>query len=293
MPVINIQFTLFSAFYSPLIMVMAGGFLREEGYDHNWSVAPPGKSAMDALVDGSADVIQTAVIQGVNDLENGRTPAALNFALVNAMDGFFITARNPHDNFSWDSLEGSELVTFPGGQPNYMLRYACLKAGIDYSRIQPVTPGGPDQIDAAFRAGQGQFVHQQGPYPQQLEAEGLGHVVARCGPLIGRCAFSTLAAKPEWLDSDAARAFQRAYRNAMAHLATAPVDTVVDTIVSWFDDTDREALSRCIAAYQALGCWSPDVDITQQDYDATLDVFEHAGKLTTRHAFTDLCWSPD
>ena len=28
---INIQFTLFSAFYSPLIATMAGGFLREEG----------------------------------------------------------------------------------------------------------------------------------------------------------------------------------------------------------------------------------------------------------------------
>ena len=69
---INIQFTLFSAFYSPLIATMAAGFLKDEVLDYDWSVSPPGKSAVDAIVDGSAQVIQTALIQGINDLENGR-----------------------------------------------------------------------------------------------------------------------------------------------------------------------------------------------------------------------------
>ena len=48
---IHIQFTLFSAFYSPLISTMTGGFLREEGLEYEWSVAPEGKSVID--VDGS------------------------------------------------------------------------------------------------------------------------------------------------------------------------------------------------------------------------------------------------
>ena len=39
---IKIQFTLFSAFYSPLISAMSGGFLKAEGLDPEWSVAPPG-----------------------------------------------------------------------------------------------------------------------------------------------------------------------------------------------------------------------------------------------------------
>ena len=38
---INIQFTLFSAFYSPLISTMSGGFLEAEGLEANWSVSPP------------------------------------------------------------------------------------------------------------------------------------------------------------------------------------------------------------------------------------------------------------
>ena len=48
---VNIQFTLFSAFYSPVISTMSGGFLAEEGLEPNWSVSPPGVSAIAALED--------------------------------------------------------------------------------------------------------------------------------------------------------------------------------------------------------------------------------------------------
>jgi len=41
---INIQFTLFSAFYSPLISTMSGGFLEQQGIDYEGSVSPPGVS---------------------------------------------------------------------------------------------------------------------------------------------------------------------------------------------------------------------------------------------------------
>ena len=51
---INIQFTLFSAFYSPLIATMSGGFLKQEGLDPEWSISPPGVSAIAALESGSA-----------------------------------------------------------------------------------------------------------------------------------------------------------------------------------------------------------------------------------------------
>ena len=105
------------------------------------------------------------------------------------MDGFFITAREPDPNFTWDRLEGADVVTFKAGQPRAMFRYGCHKAGIDPDKMIAVCPGGPADIDRAFREGQGQYVHQQGPYPQQLQADGVGHVVAQVGPLIGPCGF--------------------------------------------------------------------------------------------------------
>ena len=289
---INIQFTLFSAFYSPLIVVMAGGFLAEEGVDYDWSISPPGKSAVDALEDGSADLIQTAVIQGVNDLEKGKMPVAINFALVNALDGFFISAREPDTEFDWKQLEGAEVVMFGGGQPNYMFRYACHMAGIDYDSIKTITPGGPAEIDAAFRAGRGQYVQQQGPYPQQLAAEGLGQVVAQVGPQIGPCAFSTLAATREWLERDEARAFMRAYRKARLYLHETAAGEVATLLTPFFEDIEHGALETCIAAYQQLGTWCVDPEITDAAYQVTLDVFEHAGVLSRRHDFAALCTKP-
>ena len=95
MATINIQFTLFSAFYSPLISTMSGGFLEAEGLDADWSISPPGVPATASLEDGSAHVVQSAVSQGFGPLSKGETQSIVHFAQINEMDGFFITARDP------------------------------------------------------------------------------------------------------------------------------------------------------------------------------------------------------
>ena len=74
---INIQFTRFSAFYSPLIATAAGGFLGEEGLEPELSIAPPGVSAIEALLDGTAHVVQSAPSQGLSSLEKGEEPKAV------------------------------------------------------------------------------------------------------------------------------------------------------------------------------------------------------------------------
>jgi NitT/TauT family transport system substrate-binding protein len=289
---INIQFTLFSAFYTPLIVTMAGGFLQREGLEYEWSISPPGVAAVDAVTAGTAQVVQSAPSQAFNAIARGETDYPLHFAQVNEMDGFFISARNTEDDFSWNNLEGSEVVIFGGGQPNAMLRYACHKAGVDFNRIRTITPGGADAIDQAFRSGEGQYVQQQGPYPQQLETDGLGHVVAQVGPLIGPCAFSSLAASREWLDTDMASAFTRAYAAARRLLNEAPAQEIAALEQSWFPGVSPDALSKCIASYQQLGCWMPHVDITPAALEVTLDVFEFTGGISQRYAYDQVCASP-
>lgn len=289
---IRIQFTLFSAFYSPLIAAMSGGFLEEEGLAPEWSVAAPGASALAALADGSAHVVQSALSQGFSALNEGRTPEAVHFAQINEMDGFFLTARAPDPGFTWDRLEGAEVVMFKGGQPRAMFRYACHKAGIDFAKIKPVCPGGPADIDRAFRAGQGQYVQQQGPYPQQLEADGVGHIVAQVGRLIGPCGFSSLAAKREWLESDMARAFMRAYRKARHYMNETPAAEIARSQRAFFPAVDEAVLARCIATYQQLGCWTPHAEITRAAYEKTLDVFEYNGLVKRRYRYEEVCAEP-
>ena len=80
---INIQFTLFSAFYTPLIVTMAGGFLHREGLEYEWSVSPPGVAAVDAVTAGTAQVVQSAPSQAFNAIARGESDYPLHFAQVN------------------------------------------------------------------------------------------------------------------------------------------------------------------------------------------------------------------
>jgi NitT/TauT family transport system substrate-binding protein len=289
---IRLQFTLFSAFYSPLISAMSGGFLEAEGLDPEWSVSPPGVSALASLNDGSAHVVQSALSQGFASLNEGKTPSAVHFAQVNEMDGFFLAGRKPDAAFAWKKLEGAEVVTFKGGQPQAMFKYACHRAGIDYGRIRPICPGGPADIDKAFREGQGQYVHQQGPFPQQLQADGVGHIVAQVGRQIGPCGFSSLAATREWLKTDMARAFMRAYRKTRVYMNEAPAAEIARAEKPYFPKIDEAVLADCIATYQKLGCWTPHVEITRAAYERTLDVFEYNGLLKQRYRYEQVCAQP-
>lgn len=289
---IRIQFTLFSAFYSPLISAMSGGFLKAEGLDPEWSVSPPGVSALAALQDGSAHVVQSALSQAFASLDKGEVPAAVHFAQVNEMDGFFLTGREADPAFTWDKLEGAEVVMFNGGQPLAMFKYACHRAGIDFARIKPVFPGGPAEIDRAFREGKGQYVQQQGPFPQQLQADGIGHIVAQVGRQIGPCGFSSLAATRAWLATDMARAFMRAYRKTRIYMNTAPAAEIARAEKPYFPGIDERVLADCIATYQQLGCWTPHVEITHAAYGKTLDVFEYVGALKQRYRYEQVCAAP-
>ena len=181
---------------------------------------------------------------------------------------------------------------FGGGQPNAMFRYACHRAGIDFDKIVAITPGGPADIDKAFREGQGQYVQQQGPYPQQLAEESIGSVLAQIGPQIGPCAFSSLAASREWLETDMAQAFTRAYANARRYLNETPAGEIAVVEQSYFPDICATALERCIASYQRLGCWTPHVEITRPAFEVTLDVFEHIGGIPERYPYDRVCLAP-
>ena len=288
---ISLQFTRFSAFYSPLIATIAGGFLKGEGLEPRHSIAPAGKSAIEGVVAGTVHVCQSAPSQGFGPLEKGQAPPAVHFAQINEMDGFFLTGRTPDPAFSWDKLKGRRVLVDHGGQPLAMFKYACHRRGLDFASIQAVNVPS-DQMDAAFRKGEGDYIHQQGPAPQQLEHDRVGHVVASVGQAIGPVAFSSLAATRQWLGTDMARSFMRAYRKARTWLLATPAAKVAEAEAAFFPEIDRAVLTSTIGYYQTLGCWTSHVDITRPAFEVALDVFQHSGLITGRHRYEDVIAPP-
>jgi NitT/TauT family transport system substrate-binding protein len=135
-------------------------------------------------------------------------------------------------------------------------------------------------------------VQQQGPYPQQLQADGVGHVVAQVGKQIGPVGFSSVAAKREWLETDMAKAFMRAYRKTRIYMNQAPAAEIAKAEKPYFPDIDEKVLADCIATYQRLGCWTPHVEITQAAFEKALDVFEYNGLLKSRYRYEQVCVKP-
>ncbi len=289
---INIMAARHSAFYTPLIFTIAGGFLEAEGLQATYAVAKAPEEVAASLTSGAMHLSQLAVSRSWGWLEKGETPPLVHFAQINERDGFFIAGREADPDFGWAKLAGAEVLVDHGGQPLAMFKYAAARMGLDYDSIKAIDAGGTDAIEAAFRAGDGAYVHLQGPAPQQLQYDGVGHVVASVGEAIGPVAFSSLAATRDWLATEMAAAFMTAYARARRRIAELPAAEIARIEADYFKGIDEAVLTETIAFYQRLGNWNPETRISPESYEVALDVFLAAGLITKRHAYEDCVVSP-
>lgn len=282
---INIMALRHSAFYSPLLYTISGGFLAAEGLAAEYRVATPDKSVFECLVDGSAHLSQLAVAGSFPQLERGERPDIVHFAQINQRDGFFLAGRPQQQPFAWGQLIGKKVLVDHLFQPLAMFKYALHRLGIDVDQIDIIDAGDVRAMEAAFRAGAADYIHQQGPAPQQLEHDGKAVVLASVGEVIGNVAFSSLCASRAWLATAQATAFMRAYRKACAALLTTPAADIAASEAAFFPHIDRAVLTQTIATYQRLGCWSKDPRISEESYETLLDVFAHNGLISRRHPY--------
>jgi NitT/TauT family transport system substrate-binding protein len=289
-PTIRIMVSRHSAFYSPVIATIAAGFLEREGFAASYSVLGPGQRTHVLLQENQVDVVQSAVSSNWKPMESGASPLPVHFALINRRDGFFLVARLPADEpFEWSHLAGRALLADHGLQPLAMLRFAVHCNHADWSQIQVADAGTPEEMEAAFRAGTGDYVHLQSPAAHRLEHDGAGRVVASVGRSMPAVAFSSLCASRAFLGSDAHRALVRAYAAARQWARETPADEVASTESEFFPGIAPPTLATAISAYQDLGCWDGGIEITRELYSQALNVFQHAGQIQTRHPYHEVC----
>jgi len=277
-----------SAFYSPLLYTIRSGLCEAEGLKPSYAPSTPEKPFLQQVLTGDAHLTQSAVAVSFAELEQGiEKPDLVHFAQINDRDGFFL-ARRGHavgNKFSLKDLEGKTVLVDHLFQPLALLKYACHKHGVNYEAIKVEDVGQPQAMETAFREGRGEFVHLQGPAPQQLEHDGLATTVASIGEAVGPVAFSSLCAKRSWLESDMAKAFMRAYRKGRVATAELPAEEVATVLQPYFPDIEPAVLVATVAAYQAMGCWGGEVEISRQSYETLVDIFMHCGIITRRHPY--------
>src|SRR5438445_579300 len=223
-----------SVFYSPLIAAIAAGFIEDEGLAAVYFPRLPQRSPYEMFRNGELDIMQAAVSTSWDPLSKGERDIPLHFAQINQRDGFFLVGRPGRGAFEWKDLEGARLLADHAQQPFAMLKYGLHLKGIQLDRIDLINAGAPDAMEKAFREGHGDFVHLQGPAPQQLEIDGAGRIVAALGEIIPPVAFSSLMATREFLSTAKAEAFMRAYRRSLRFVTESPAREVARIEAAFF-----------------------------------------------------------
>ena len=280
-----------SAFYSPMICTIAGGFLEKEGLTGEYYVVPAGGSSGMEVAAGRMDVAQAAVSASWAPLDQGKSAPFAHFAQINRYDGFFVAARESDSSFTWDKLLMGKFLHVHGGQPEAMLRYAAYKKDLDLSDVDDIDSLGGDEMMTQWRSGHGDYFHEQGAFPQQLEYEGQGHIVASVGEVIGPVAFSSLVCRWDWLDTDDAKRFSAAYRSSRRWVNTTDPAEVARAQAGYFPDMAESAIAKAVKAYQKMGTWSGDITIERDLYETALDVFQHSNLVESRHPYDEV-WAP-
>ena len=289
---IKIMVSRHSAFYSPLICTIAGGFLEKEGLEGLYHVVEAGGSSGGAVAEGRMDVAQAAVSASWGPLDQGRKPSFAHFAQINRYDGFFIAARQPDADFSWDKLGSGKFLHVHGGQPEAMLRYGAFNQGLDLSEVDDIDSIGGSEMMAQWRNGEGDYFHEQGAFPQQLEHDGQGFIVASVGEAVGPVAFSSMACRWDWQKTDDGKRFTAAYRASREWVNAADPAKIAKAEGSFFPEMAENAIASAVAFYQTLGTWDGGIAIEPDLYSTALDVFEHSKLVGSRHPYDEVVVQP-
>ena len=289
---INIMALRHSAFYSPLLYTIKGGFLKAEGLEANYQLASPHKTVIENIQDGSVHLSQFAVAGSFSELQLNKTSEIVHFAQINQRDGFFIAGKKARSDFEWKQLIGKKVLVDHLFQPLAMFKYALYQLGIDDKKIHIMDGGDVESMDQLFRAGTIDYIHQQGPAPQQLSYDGKAFVLASVGDVIGNVAFSSLCATRTWVKSEQAKAFMRAYKKASAALLITPAAVIAKTMADFFPNITLNVLIETIATYQKLGCWSANPCISESSYQQLLEIFLYNKMISRKYDYNSVIVAP-
>jgi len=194
-----------TVFYTPIHVAVAGGFLESEGLDVTFSSCPPDLGTVpNALNQGAADISGSGVMRSIIESDSGAQTVLPHFAEINSRDGFFVLGREAGDNFRWDSLRGATVIPVGfSAMPWASFQFALRKNGVDPQSLTLI-PGLslPDAI-AAFKSGQGDFIHLPEPAAEQVIADGTASLAVALGPVNGHIAYSSFAATETFLERNA------------------------------------------------------------------------------------------
>lgn len=279
-----------SVFYAPQYAAMALGYFEDEGI------------ALELVNGGGADKVMTAVLSGQVDIglsgpeaciyvynEGGNCPQV--FCQLTKRDGSFLVGRAPDEDFSFDKLKGTHVLSGrAGGMPYMSFEYMLEDFGVTPENTLLDTSVAFDSMAGAFTGGTADYVVLFEPTASALELEGKGSVLAGIGEYSGEIPFTAYYASSQLIDShpDVIEGFTRAIYRAQQWIMTASAKEVAETIAPYFPDSDLEVLKMVADRYRAIDAWNKDPFMSEESVKRLQDVMEASGELENRVSLEDI-----
>lgn len=272
-----------SLFYAPHYVALELGFFTDEGLDIDFSTAWGADKGAAALISGSIEIGFFGPEAAVYIFQQGARDYLVGFAQLTAMDGSFLMARQPTDNFQWTDLRGKTVVgARPGGVPQMMLEWIIKQHGMDpHKDMRMITNLAFESAPGAFHAGLGDYIAQFEPSLSQIQKQGTGQVVASLGVDGGPIAYTLYHARKSYLEKnpDVLIAFTRAIQRGVDWVTTHTPEEVGKVVSPFFPEIDFDVLVSSLGRYMEQGSWSPTPVISEDGYNNLLAVMMAAGEL--------------
>ncbi len=279
-----------SVFYTPIHVSVAGGFLEREGLDVTFSTCPPQFAhPLSALLHEAADITQRGIMRSIIAADWGAETVPVHFAKINARDGFFVLGRSGSETFKWEDFNGAQVI--PVGfspMPWASFQYALRAHGVDPGRLNLITGLDLEGAIAAFRGGQGDFIHLPEPAAEQVLSQDGADLAVALGPANGHIAYSSFAATNKFLAAkpDLAIRFTQGYARALKWLAANDAATVGGAVKEFFPGVDPVLIVRSVDRYKTQETWPTEPSLNEPEYQGLQDILMAAGMVKERQSYT-------
>ncbi|GBF74716.1 hypothetical protein PA598K_03078 [Paenibacillus sp. 598K] len=281
-----------SLFYAPQYVALSEGFFEAEGLDVELTTTFGGDKTMTALLSDGIDIALVGSETSIYVAQQGATDPVINFAQLTQTDGTFLVAREADEAFDWQSLKGSVFLgQRKGGMPQMAGEFTLKKHGIDpQADLELIQNIDFANIPAAFASGTGEYVQLFEPQASIFEQEGRGSVVASFGTESGHLPYTVFMSKASYLKDheEAIAAFTRAIHKAQLWVMEQDSGVIADSVLPFFEDTDRELVIMVINRYKNQGSYASDPIVDEAEWNNLLDVMESAGELKARVEHAEL-----
>ena len=282
-----------SVFYAPMYVADALGYFEEEGIEIELTNGGGADNVMAAVLLNNADIGFCGPEAALYVLIGGSDNVPKVFGQLTKRDGSFLVSRvDEADTFTWESLEGKEILAGrKGGVPAMTFEYMLNEHGLfDGQNVTMNYDINFDYMTAAFESGTADYCTMFEPVASDYEKAGKGFVVASVGEGSGEVPYTCYIARQSYIDKneDIVKGFLRAVMRGIAAVNGTSSAETAEILAPYFDGTDISALQTSLDSYKAIDAWQSDMTMTEAAFTRLQDIIDNAGELERRVAFSDL-----